>query len=204
MLMPKLNKRKLSVLLAAALIIVAIICWYHSSNANSDDVEKTTDSLLAMDTYMTFTVYGDHAQTAINEAKQLIKDREIRWSVTDGNSEINKLNASGQLSISPETVEILSLALQYSDYSNHCFDPTVYPLVKAWGFTTGNYRIPEANELSELLRCVGTQKFTLNGNNAVLSDGSMLDLGGIAKGFVGDLVISSLKSYGVKSSLITE
>ena len=52
-------------------------------------------SLFAMNTYMTFTVYGEDAQAALQEAEECIQQVEGLWSVTDENSEIYQANHSG-------------------------------------------------------------------------------------------------------------
>ena len=49
---------------------------------------KAERSLFAMNTYMTFTAYGDDAQDALIEAENLIQEVERNWSVTDEGSEI--------------------------------------------------------------------------------------------------------------------
>lgn len=35
--------------------------------------------------------------------------------------------------------------------TNGAFDIAIYPVMKAWGFTDDNFRVPEEEELQELL-----------------------------------------------------
>ena len=183
----------------AALLIVAVL----GAVSGCSDDRKLDGALNAMDTYMTFTLYGKNAEKALSDIKSLIQDCETRWSVTIEDSEISRLNREESASVSSTTAELLKLAKQYSTYTNGCFDPTVYPLVSAWGFTAnGENRVPDADEIAQLKALVGVEKLNLNGNQAVLAEGTMVDLGGIAKGYAGDLCIASLKQNGIKSAII--
>ena len=173
-------------------------------NPNGDaDPQKSEGTLFAMDTYMSFAAYGENADEAIEEAKQLIEECERKWSVTDAQSEIGKLNEGGFLEPSEETLELIKLALSYSKYTNSCFDPAIYPLVRAWGFTTGENRVPPQSEIDALLPYEDARNVILDGDTVRLQEGMSLDLGGIAKGRAGDEVLALFKSKGIKSALIS-
>ncbi len=211
--MQKLNnasaqKRLTIKLIVAAVVILAaamlLYLFYPQTKQAQQAADiKYTDSLLAMDTYMTFTVYGDNAEKATNEVKALITDCEKSWSVTDENSEISRLNRTGEAVLSLRTKDLLEKAKAYCRYTDGHFDPTIYPLVRAWGFTTGEYRVPASDELEELKKLTGADKLILLDDKAILSEGSMVDLGGVAKGYVGDLAMQTLKQNGIKSALIS-
>lgn len=51
---------------------------------------RVETSLFAMNTYMTFTAYGENSEAALESAKQKIKELESLWSVTDEDSEFIK------------------------------------------------------------------------------------------------------------------
>lgn len=60
-------------------------------NTESGGAEES-QSFFAMNTYMTFTAYGENAETALAEAKDRIATLEQLWSVTDEHSEIYAVN----------------------------------------------------------------------------------------------------------------
>ncbi|MBR4235177.1 MAG: FAD:protein FMN transferase [Clostridia bacterium] len=165
-------------------------------------VTQASETLFAMDTVMTLTAYGKNAETAIEQAKKIVLENEARWSVTKESSEVFHLNSQGSAEISAETFEIVSRALEMSELTDGAFDITVYPLVNAWGFTAGTHRVPDEAEIKELLLLVGRDKLTISGSSAYLNAGSMIDLGGIAKGYTGDMIIDAFKSCGINSALI--
>ena len=63
------------------------------------------------------------------------------------------------------------------------------PLTDLWGIGTDNARVPAQSEIDEALTHVGYQNVKLLGNNQVqLMNGAQVDLGGIGKGYAGDIV----------------
>lgn len=164
--------------------------------------KSETRELFAMDTYMTLTAYGESADKALDDAVRLINENDARWSVTRPESEVSRLNAQKSAAVSEETKQLLGRASEMSAFTDGAFDPTVYPLVKAWGFTTGAHRVPGDEEIGGLLELVGMDKLSLSGAEASLSGGAQIDLGGIAKGYTGDMVLSLLRKAGVKSAIV--
>ena len=54
----------------------------------ADTPQKVERSLFAMNTYMTFTAYGEGAETALQKSEDLIQEVESLWSVTEEGSDI--------------------------------------------------------------------------------------------------------------------
>lgn len=163
------------------------------------------DSLFAMNTYMTFTAYGEGAETALEEAKQRIRDLEALWSVTDQDSEIYRANHSGgrAVPVSEETAQLVSFALQMAQKTGGALEPTLYPVLTEWGFTTGDRRVPTQAQIDQALRHVGYERIGLEGRELSVPAGMQLDLGAVGKGYAADLVTKTLKSYGVESAVIS-
>ena len=123
-------------------------------------VEPYSASFFAMDTYMTFTVYDDDAKAAkaaLQQAQEEIGALEELWSVTDEDSDIYALNHSGgqPVTVRDETAGLLSFAVKMAQETDGALEPTLYPVLTAWGFTTEVNRIPAAEEIERLLECVG-------------------------------------------------
>ena len=72
-------------------------------------------------------------------------------------------------------------------------DLTAYSAVEAWGFTGGDYRVPAQSELDALAAKIDyTQvKLDRDSGQASLPDGMELDLGAVAKGWAGDILLPS-------------
>ena len=162
-------------------------------------------SLFAMNTYMTFTVYGEDAQAALQEAEECIQQVEGLWSVTDEDSEIYQANHSGgqPVTVSEETAEIISFALEMAQRTGGALDPTIYPVLTAWGFTTDSKQVPSQQQIAQLLEQVGYDRIQINGSELTVPDGMELDLGAVGKGYTADLVTEILRRHGVSSALIS-
>lgn len=158
-------------------------------------------SFFAMDTVMTVSAYGADADLLAaceGEAHRL----EALLSVTDADSEIAQLNAEGRAELSRDARAPLEYALGVAAQTGGALDVTLYPVVRAWGFTTGEYRVPGDDEIAALLARVGWEKVSLEGGEASLPEGTMVDLGAVAKGYASDRIAALLRAGGVESALI--
>ena len=174
--------------------------------APAEEMQQPVErSLFAMNTYMTFTAYGEDAQAALQEAEECIQQVEGLWSVTDKDSEIYQANHSGgqPVTVSEETAEIISFALEMAQRTGGALDPTIYPVLTAWGFTTDSKQVPSQQQIAQLLEQVGYDRIQLNGSELTVPDGMELDLGAVGKGYTADLVTEILRRHGVTSALIS-
>lgn len=186
--------RKRLLVLSAALCLMFTACKPYDTGAERD--------FYAMNTIMSVTVYGRGAETCADEVQQRINKLDKLWSVTDEGSEIYALNSSGSAAVSEETAELVKFALRIADRSGGALDPTIYPVLKTWGFTTGEYTVPGADELARLTELVDHQKVTVSGNTVTLGEGMMLDFGAVAKGAASDEAARILRESGIQSALI--
>ena len=186
----------------AYLLIALILLALCASAALAE--EKATKDLFAMDTHISITAYGQTAPEALEAAEALLLERERLWSVTLEGSDIHAVNhADGEaVAVSAATADVLSLALEMAESTGGSYDPTIYPLVSLWGFTTGEYRVPEVDEIERMLEMVDYGAVSIDGCTVALKQGMQLDLGGIAKGRAGEEVAALLQERGVDSALV--
>lgn len=159
--------------------------------------------LIAMDTIMEFTVYGFGGEKGLGRCTELVQELEELFSVTDPNSALYALNETGTMAQPNEHfLALLDLAEELGERTDGALDVTVYPVVRAWGFTGEQYRVPEETELAELLKYVDYSAVSWSENGIMLPDGMMLDFGSLAKGYAGELAASALREMGVTSALL--
>lgn len=163
--------------------------------------EKT---VFAMDTYMKLTAYGSNGAEAISVSEEKISELEKLWSVTNENSEIYSVNHSGGKSVpvSKDTADLLRLSLEVSEMTDGALDCTMYPVLKEWGFTTGEYKIPDDERISELLENTGYENIAFDGENISMPENFQIDLGAVGKGLTGDIVSQIMRENGVTSALL--
>lgn len=165
---------------------------------------KFEKNIIAMDTYMTLTAYGEDAEQGLEQAADRIQEIEQVFSVTDETSEIYQINhrTAQEMEVSEECAKVLEQALEISTQTGGAFDVTMYPVVREWGFTTGKYRVPGEEEIQELLSKTGYEKLSLNHRTLTLQEGMEIDFGGIAKGYTGDEAVAALKKAGVEHAIV--
>lgn len=102
-----------------------------------------------------------------------------------------------------ELFERLVVALRVAEATDGGFDPTVGPLVRAYGF------LPRENEgdvrVREARRRVGWRKVRLDAQARRVQfaePGMELDLGGIAKGYAAQRAAEVLRLHGVRAALV--
>ncbi len=185
--------------LTALAVCLVPLCSCSITTPKSADVQFT-----AMDTFIHLTAYGDGANATLNAARQELLAMETKLSVTDPDSEIAAANRAGgqPVTVGRDTAELVDFALAMARRTHGAMDPTIYPLVQAWGFTTDQQRVPPQEELDALLPLVGAEQVTLSENALTLSPGAMLDLGSVAKGWAGDRLAGQLKAAGTNSAIL--
>lgn len=163
--------------------------------------EAQTRTIFAMDTVMDLTVYTDNEEL-LSEAFSKINELEKKLSVTVNGSEIHTVNTTGSCVLSDDASDLLTAALELCASTGGALDISIYPVVSAWGFTTGEYRIPDKAELETLLENVDYSAIVLEEGVVSVPEGMQIDLGSVAKGFTGDVISTFLKENGVTSALL--
>lgn len=159
-------------------------------------------TFFAMDTVMTLRLYQGGDEVLLEHLEARVRDLEALCSVTDEHSEIYALNRDGRADLSPDTALLLDGALELCERTGGALDISVYPILRAWGFTTGEYSVPSDEALAALLPLVDYTQVKLEGNAASLPSGAKIDLGSVAKGRTGDQLSALLLENGVTSALL--
>lgn len=171
----------------------------------SETAEKAEISFFSMNTLMTFSAYGENAREALLAARAKTERLDGLWSVTDEGSEVWRVNHSGgkTVELGGETAQLAAFSLRMAEETDGALDPTIYPVLKAWGFTTDTRRVPSEEEIAGLLERVDYEKIDLDGNLLTVPEGMELDFGAVGKGYAGDLAAEAVRACGVKSALLT-
>lgn len=174
-----------------------------SENA-SDDAEAVRD-VFAMDTYMTVKAYGSNGDAAVDAAVDEINRLDALLSTGKKDSEIGQINANNGGQLSEDGAVLMERSLELYKSTNGAFDVAIYPVMKAWGFTDGNYQVPDADTLKATLELVDPSLIDYDKETSTVSfqkDGVQIDLGGIAKGYTSSRIMDIYREKGVTSGLV--
>ena len=162
----------------------------------------------AMGTVITQELYGADAQKTSQEVIAKIKDLEALMTINAPGGDVNRLNeqaGNGYVTVNPETTSVLKSVRKISELSNGAFDVTVGPVVKAWGIGSDKPQIPPDLVLKDLVSLIDYTDVHLDENKNQVSlqrPGQIVDLGGIAKGYAGDVAKTIYQKNGTQSGLI--
>ena len=160
------------------------------------------DFLLNTEVSVTVYRYGDRA--AAQEALELCGSYEKIFSRTDPDSELYRLNRREISTVSPELAQVISLGLDYARRSGGAFDISMGGVSELWDFTAPAPQIPASEEVAERLAHTGWETVTVDGDTVSFADPeTILDLGGIAKGYIADRMADYLREQGVASATIS-
>ena len=193
---------------AAMCVILAAgmtACGKKADSVQSESVsenEKYSSDIFAMDTYMSLTAYGAKAQDAVTEAIHEIQRLDAMFSVGNTDSDVTTANMQGSATVSDETAYLVEQSLEISRKTDGAFDITIYPVMELWGFTTKNYKVPQADELQETLKRVSYENVSLKDHELVLKNNAQIDFGGIAKGYTSSRVMQIFKEYGIEHGMV--
>ena len=192
-------KKALCLLLAAVLMSALL-----PTPVFAADAEKKSVSGFYMDTIITLTAYTDD-EAVLNDALKECGRYDRLLSRTQEDSDVWRINhAEGKpVTVSEDTITILKTALQVSEMSDGAFDVTIAPASTLWDFTSGAAVLPDADQLRAAAEKVDYTKLSIEGNTVTLPKGMMIDLGGIAKGYIADSVKKYLVGRGVESAVLS-
>ena len=196
------KRRRTRQFLAVLLLLLTALSGCGRTDLEAQEAEN---SFFAMNTYMTFTAYGEQAEDALADARARVEEVEALWSVTDEGSEIYRANHSGgePVNVSEETAELVSFAFEMAEKTEGALEPTIYPVLQAWGFTTDTKQVPSQEEINALLGDVGHEKITLDGTLLTVPEGMELDLGAVGKGYAGDLAAEAVLARGIECAILS-
>ena len=207
--MLKQLKRYIALLLAMVMVCAMALTGCAGKKGTSEntasDEEPYSRDIFAMDTYMTVSAYGDAGEKAVDAAVKEINRLDAHLSTGKASSEVSELNASNGGKLSADTNALMDAALDLYESTDHVFDITIYPVMKLWGFTDQNYKVPSEGDLKAALTLVDASTLDYNKAKKTVAftvDGTQIDFGGIAKGYTSATVAQLYKDYGVTSGLV--
>lgn len=199
-------------------VLILIIMLVGCSNENEVNTSKTTSTttvndtipaskeFFAMDTYMEVDAYGNNGEKAVAKAEKEVNKLDSILSTGKSTSEISKLNKNKKQVVSADTMSLIKESVKISKETNSAFNPTIYPLMELWGFTTKNYYVPKDNEIKPLLNHMDIDNIKIDEskNEVSFKDNKMkIDLGAIAKGYTSSKIIDIFKENNIKSGKVT-
>ncbi len=172
-----------------------------SEITNIDDEGYVQAKTFAFDTLVSLSAYGD--QAVLDHAVKECARYDDLFSRTVEGSDVWRINEAkgAPVEVSPETADLITKALEYCEFSGGLFDITIGAVTSLWDFELG--RKPDGATLAEAVTHVDYHGVHVNGTTVTLDDPeAMIDLGGIAKGWIADALADLYRENGIVSGII--
>lgn len=167
------------------IFIVMSIFLIGCSSEDNKDISTYSNTGFAMGTTISQQIYAseDLTEEIMDKLIDLEEDL-ISWRKT--NSEIYNLNSfageNKRAELSESTEKYLKSVLEISAESNGALDPTIGQIARLWDIGGENPRVPQDEEIEELLNYVGYKNIDINDEGVLLPSGYKIDLGAVGKG----------------------
>lgn len=185
----------------------------------SKNTEPISQTGIFFDTVISVTIYEPEKAHLLEQCLELCNTYEQKFSKTLEGSEIWNLNHSdGQsVSVSGDTANLISIAIDYAEMTNGLLDPTIAPVAALWDFSSvltdeAIPNLPAQEELDQMLPHVDYHTICLEESasyeptetySVQLTDPfAAIDLGSLAKGYIADRLKLYLTENGVTSGII--
>lgn len=190
--------KRITALMAAAALLLS-----GCSNLTGKRDLTYTDTLF--DTVISVKILDAADEDLIKGCEKLCKEYDEKFSRTNENSEIYKINhAKGAaVEVSQDTITLIKKGIYYSEMSRGAFDITIGSASTLWDFTSGEHKIPSKKKIASATNHINYRNIILRENTVMLSDPkAAIDVGAIAKGYIADRLKDYLQDNGVRHAII--
>ncbi len=155
-------------------------------------------------TFYTITYFHTEGKNFQKEIDSILLDFEQSLSLYSDSSIISLFNQSDSSILADEYfIEVFKTAKKVYQSTNGYFDPTIGPIVNAWGFGSKKIREADSSIIDTLMKSIGfDQVIEKNGQIIKLRPGIKLDFNAIAQGYTVDVVADFMIQNGVENYLI--
>ena len=185
-------------------LALALLCLVSLAGCGGAEAKKQSAVGFYLDTVITLTAYVDDPAVLEDALAECGRYERLLSRTVEG-SDVWRVNHAGgePVEVSADTLSILDAARQVSERSGGAFDVTIAPVSTMWDFTSGAAALPDADALRAAAERVDYRQVAVDGSAVTLPAGMMIDLGGIAKGYIADAVKAYLEGRGVTSAILS-
>lgn len=197
--------KNIKVFFLALLMLTALIGLWHKNAGNAKEYEATE---FLFDTECTVRAYGIRAEEAVQAVFRELANLHMITNIYDKNSQtsmINSAKAETTVRVDRAIVNMINISQQVCKDSGGAFDITSAPVTQLWKFDGGEPAVPNEADIQSALTEIGFENFEIDVSECTVkkkTEGAAIDLGGVVKGYAGDVAAEILKNFGVDGALV--
>ncbi|MBQ5957676.1 MAG: FAD:protein FMN transferase [Bacteroidales bacterium] len=166
---------------------------------------KTVLQGFAQGSYYAITYYDATGRDFQHDIDSIFHAVDLSVNLWVDSSIINKVNRNENVILDHIFIDNFNIAQQVAELSDGYFDPTISPLVSAWGFgaNTPHSSLLTPHSIDSLRQLVDYKKIRIEDGKVIKANPAMkLDFNAIAQGYTSDLIGAFLESKGVMNYLV--
>lgn len=154
--------------------------------------------------YYSIIYYDERNRDLSDGFDSIFKEIEAALSLWDENSLIRRVNRNDtSVVLNQIFIDNFNLAMKAAELSEGYFDPTVGPLVSAWGFHYKEGMPMTPQIVDSIKQLVDYRKIKIENDKVVKQNPSMtLDFNAVAQGYTTDMIADYLLSEKVEDFLV--
>ena len=157
----------------------------------------------AQGSYYAITYYDEQGRNFQQEIDSIFHAVDVSVNLWVDTSVISKVNRNEEVKLDSIFVDNFRIAQEAASLSDGYFDPTISPIVAAWGFSYKHGDTITPQLIDSLKQLVDYRNIRIEEGKVVKANPAMtLDFNAIAQGYTSDLIASFLDSQGIKNYLI--
>ena len=168
--------------------------------------QKTVLQGEAQGSFYTITYYDDASNPNIAKGiDSIFHAIDLSVNLWVDSSIICKVNRNEDVILDNIFIDNFNIAQKAAELSEGYFDPTISPLVSAWGFSAENGELITENGafIDSLRSLVDYRKVRIEDGRLIKENPAMrLDFNAIAQGYTSDLIGAYLESQGITNYLV--
>ena len=182
------------------LCICSIIALLSSCNNQPQKIVLQGE---AQGSYYAITYFDEQGRNFQREIDSIFLAMDMSVNLWVDSSVICKVNRNEEVALDEIFIDNFNVAQKAAELSGGYFDPTISPLVSAWGFSAKHGDTITPQLVDSLKQLVDYRKVHLEEGRLIKEDPAMkLDFNAIAQGYTSDKVGALLDSKGVKSYIV--
>jgi FAD:protein FMN transferase len=154
-------------------------------------------------TYYSVSYYCDRGEDFSEAIDSIFNVVNQSMSYYIPNSTISLINRNESNQADEHFLAVLNRSLEIAEQTDGAFDPTISPLVNAWGFGFEDRQRMTPALIDSLKRIVGYQKVSVAGNRVIKAIPEIqFDFNAIAKGYASDIAGKLLETKGIETYMV--
>lgn len=187
--------------LAIWMALLASFMMACSSSNKSDSAEYQKVEGMVWNTTFHVTYQGNPALA--DSIAKVLNEVGDALNVFDEQSLVSQVNRQDSTPINEDFIRVYSTSVKISRATDGAFDPTLAPLIKAWGFGQGHTPTNDTVRVDSILEFCGIDKTHIAQDIMIKDDiRTQFNFSAIAKGYACDRVGEMLESYNVENYLV--